>query len=115
MAFVTVNKQRHLRRQEIMKARIPQFQEGLDFFCENESWAAIYNGAPDGEKEELELKFYAQWRDSIGKPLTEEEYLKLGDLCVTPKKKADWEYALMFAKDPRQVAFYRKCIAKATE
>ena len=98
-----------------MKARIPQFQEGLDFFCENESWASIYNGAPDGEKEERELKFYDQWRESIGKPLTEEEYLKLGDLCVTPKKKADWEYALKFAKDAREIEFYKKCLAEAKE
>ena len=98
-----------------MKARIPQFQEGLDFFCENESWASIYNGAPDGEKEELELQFYDQWRESIGKPLEEDEYLTLVELCKTPMKKADWEYALMFVKDARQKAFYEKCLAEAEE
>ena len=98
-----------------MKARIPQFQEGLDFVCQNESWRQIYEGAPDGEKEDLELQFYDQWRASVGKPLEEEEYLKLSELCKTPMKKADWEYALMFVKDARQKAFYEKCLVEAAE
>lgn len=98
-----------------MKARIKQFQDGLDFVCKNESWKQIYENAPDGEKEQLELQFFDQWHDSIGKPLTEEEYLKFGELCKTPLKKADWEYELMFSKDPRQIAFIKKQIAAATE
>ena len=99
----------------MMKARIPQFQEGLDFVCQNEGWRKIYENAPDGAKEELELKFYDQWRNSIGQPLSEEDYLRLGDLCATPLKKADWEYELTFAKDPRHIAFIKKQIAEATE
>ena len=98
-----------------MKARIQQFQEGLDFFCKNESWKKIYEDAPDGAKEELELKFFDQWRESVGKPLSEEEYLEFGELCKTPMKKTDWEYELMFAKDPRQIAFLKKQIAEAAE
>lgn len=98
-----------------MKARIPQFQEGLDYVCKNESWKQIYENAPDGEKEQLELQFYDQWRESEGKPLGKDEYLKLGELCKTPLKKADWEYELMFAKDPRQIAFIKKQIANAQE
>ena len=98
-----------------MKARIPQFQEGLDFFCKNESWKKIYEGAPDGAKEELELKFFDQWRESVGKPLSEDEYLEFGELSKSPMKKADWEYELMFAKDQRQIAFLKKQIAEAGE
>lgn len=98
-----------------MKARIPQFQEGLDFVCKNESWKQIYENAPDGEKEQLELQFFDQWRENTGKPLSEDEYLKFGELCKTPLKKADWEYELTFAKDPRQVAFIKKQIADAKE
>lgn len=98
-----------------MKARIPEFQEGLDFFCKNESWKKIYEDAPNGEKEELELKFFDQWRESIGQPLNEDEYLKYGELCKTPMGKADWEYALIFAKDPRQIAFIKKQIAETKE
>lgn len=98
-----------------MKARIPQFQEGLDFVCKNESWKKIYEGAPDGEKEQLELQFFDQWRESIGEPLDEDEYLKFGELCTTPLKKCDWEYELIFAKDPRQVAFIKKQIENTAE
>lgn len=98
-----------------MKAKIPQFQDGLDFFCKNESWKKIYEGAPNGEKENLELMFFDQWRESVGKPLSEDEYLKFGELCKTPMKKVDWEYALTFAKDPRQIAFIKKQTANADE
>lgn len=98
-----------------MKARIPKFQESLDFFCKNESWKKIYEDAPNGAKEDLELKFYDQWRQSIGQPLNEDEYLKLGELCTTPLKKVDWEYELMFAKDPREVAFIKEQIATTSE
>ena len=87
-----------------MKARIPEFQEALDSFCQNESWKGIYSNAPDGEKEMLELKFYDQWCDNNGKSLSEDEYLAKAKLCTTPMRKADWKYALMFVKDARQKA-----------
>ena len=95
-----------------MTARIPQFQEGLDFVCKNEGWRQIYENAPNGEKEQLELQFFDQWRESVGKPLSEDEYLKFGELCKTPMKKEDWEYELIYAKDPRQIAFIKKQISK---
>ena len=98
-----------------MKARIPEFQEGLDFFCKNESWAAIYKDAPDGEKERLELKFYDTLKDKQGNPLSQEEYLSAARLCKTPMKKADWRYALMFVKDARQKAYYEKRLLEAEE
>lgn len=98
-----------------MKARISQFQEGLDFVCRNEGWKKIYENAPDGEKEQLELQFFDQWRESIGEPLDEDEYLKFGELCLTPLTKIDWEYELHFAKDPRYAAFLKRCIAEAKE
>ena len=93
-----------------MKARIPEFQEGLDKFCENESWRMIYESAPDGAKEKLELKFFDNWMEMIGKPLSDEEFLKYTDLCKTPMKVEDLEFQLTFAKDPRHVALLKKRI-----
>ena len=98
-----------------MKARIPQFQEGLDFFCKNESWRGIYEAAPIGAKESLEIQFYCALRDKQGNPVQTEELLELSRNRKTHLKRADWKYLLMFAKDPRQVAFYKRCIAEATD
>ena len=93
-----------------MKARIAEFQEGLDKFCENESWRMIYESAPDGAKEEMELEFFDNWRRMIGKPLDEEEFLKYSDLCKTPLKVEDLEFQLTFAKDARLASLIKKQI-----
>ena len=98
-----------------MKARIPQFQEGLDKFYANEGWRDIYDAAPEGAKESLEFMFQNSLCANEGKALSPKELLSISRNRKTKLKKADWEYLLMFAKDPRQIAFYRKCIAKATE
>ena len=41
-----------------MKAINERLQEGLDHFMKNKSWRAIYEDAPIGAKEELELNFW---------------------------------------------------------
>ncbi len=93
-----------------MKARIPEFQEGVDEFCENESWRMIYESAPDGSKDKFELKFFDNWREMIGKPLSDDEFLKYSELCKTPMKVEDYEFQLTFAKDQRYVALLKKRI-----
>lgn len=98
-----------------MKARIPQFQEGLDFFCKNESWKGIYDAAPEGAKESLEVMFQNSLCEEEGTPLSAEELLKIARNRTKPLRKKDYEYLLMFAKDPRQAAFYKRCIAEATD
>lgn len=98
-----------------MKAINEKFQEGLDSIVNSPGWIKIYSDAPIGAKEALELKFYYFAMKNKGTPITIE---KLLELCRNKKnmlKKADYEYLSMFAKDPREKAFYAKCIAEATE
>ncbi len=93
-----------------MKAINERLQEGLDHFMKNESWRSIYEDAPDGAKEELELQFYNSYMVDQGKRLSSEEYLEIGRGFKNKKKKADYKYLLMFAKDPREKAAIQRAM-----
>ena len=98
-----------------MKAINERLQEGLDHFMKNKSWRAIYEDAPVGAKEELELQFYDSYMDDQGKELSTEEYLEIGRGFKNKKKKADYKYLLMFAKDPRHKAALQRAMDACEE
>ena len=98
-----------------MKAINEKYQEGLDRFLKNESWRLIYDGAPDGAKESLELQFFISVMTENGKPISNEELLGLIRDRKTNLTKKDYEYLLPLAKDPRLRAAYEKCIKKFSE
>ena len=97
-----------------MKAINERLQEGLDYFMENDTWRSIYEDAPDGAKEELELQFYNSYMVDQGKRLSAEEYLEIGR-GFKNKKKADYKYLLMFAKDPRHKAALQRAMDACAE
>lgn len=95
-----------------MNARIPKYQEALDFFCKNESWKHVYENAPNGAKECLEEQFFCSKRAIDGEPVSPDELLSMRkDVSRTPMKKEDWEYMMTFVKDARQKAYYKERIA----
>ena len=98
-----------------MKAINERLQEGLDHFMKNETWRSIYEDAPDGAKEELELQFYNSYMVDQGKRLSAEEYLEIGRGFKNKKKKADYKYLLMFAKDPRHKAALQRAMDACAE
>ena len=98
-----------------MKAINERLQEGLAHFMKNETWRAIYEDAPDGAKEELELQFYNSYMVDQGKRLSAEEYLEIGRGFKNKKKKADYKYLLMFAKDPRHKAALQRAMDACAE
>ena len=98
-----------------MKAINERLQEGLDYFMENESWRSIYEKAPVGAKEELELQFYNSYMVDQGKRLSAEEYLEIARGFKNKKKKADYKYLLMFAKDPRHKAALQRAMDSCEE
>ena len=98
-----------------MKAINERLQEGLDYFIENDTWRAIYEDAPDGAKESLELQFYNSYKVGKGEELSTEEYLEIGRGFKNKKKKADYKYLLMFAKDPREKAALQRAMDACAE
>ena len=98
-----------------MKAINERLQEGLDHFMKNKSWRSIYEDAPVGAKEELELKFYNSYKVGKGEVLSTEEYLEIGRGFKNKKKKADYKYLLMFAKDPRHKAALQRAMDACEE
>ena len=98
-----------------MKAINERLQEGLDYFMENDTWRSIYEDAPVGAKEELELQFYNSYMADQGKRLSAEEYLEIGRGFKNKKKKADYKYMLMFAKDPRHKAALQRAMDACEE
>ena len=98
-----------------MKALNELCQRGLDRFYANESWKSIYDAAPEGAKAALEIRFQNSLCAEEGNPLSPEDILNLSRHRNIDMKKKDWEYLLMFAKDPRQIAFYKRCIAESAE
>lgn len=98
-----------------MKAINERLQEGLNHFMKNETWRSIYEDAPDGAKESLELQFYNSYMVDQGKKLSAEEYLEIGRGFKNKKKKADYKYLLMFAKDPRQKAALQRAMDACEE
>ena len=98
-----------------MKAINERLQEGLDHFMKNETWRAIYEDAPIGAKEELELNFYNSYKAGKGEKLSTEEILEIGRGFKNKKKKADYKYLLMFAKDPREKAALQRAMDACAE
>ena len=98
-----------------MKAINERLQEGLSHFMKNETWRSIYEDAPDGAKESLELQFYNSYMVDQGKKLSAEEYLEIGRGFKNKKKKADYKYLLMFAKDPRHKAALQRAMDACEE
>ena len=98
-----------------MKAINERLQEGLDYFIENDTWRAIYEDAPDGAKEEFELQFYSSYKAGKGERLSTEEILEIGRGFKNKKKKADYKYLLMFAKDPREKAALQRAMDACAE
>ena len=98
-----------------MKAINERLQEGLNHFMKNETWRSIYEDAPDGAKESLELQFYNSYMVDQGKKLSAEEYLEIGRGFKNKKKKADYKYLLMFAKDPRHKAALQRAMDACEE
>ena len=98
-----------------MKAINERLQEGLDHFMKNKSWRAIYEDAPIGAKEELELNFYNSYKAGKGEKLSTEEILEIGRGFKNKKKKADYKYMLMFAKDPREKAALQRAMDACAE
>ena len=50
-----------------------------------------------------------------GKRLSAEEYLEIGRGFKNKKKKADYKYLLMFAKDPREKAAIQRAMDACEE
>ena len=98
-----------------MKAINERLQEGLNHFMKNETWRSIYEDAPDGAKESLELQFYNSYMVDQGNRLSSEEYLEIGRGFKNKKKKADYKYLLMFAKDPRHKAALQRAMDACEE
>ena len=98
-----------------MKAINDLCQRGLDKFYANDGWKGIYDAAPEGAKESLEVMFQNSLCEEEGTPLSAEELLKIARNRTKPLRKKDYEYLLTFAKDPRQAAFYKRCVAEATD
>ena len=98
-----------------MKAINERLQEGLNHFMKNETWRSIYEDAPDGAKESLELQFYNSYMVDQGKKLSAEEYLEIGRGFKNKKKKADYKYLLMFANDPRHKAALQRAMDACAE
>ena len=98
-----------------MKAINERLQEGLNHFMKNETWRSIYEDAPDGAKESLELQFYNSYMVDQGKKLSAEEYLEIGMGFKNKKKKADYKYLLMFTKDPRHKAALQRAMDACEE
>ena len=53
--------------------------------------------------------------DDQGKELSTEEYLEIGRGFKNKKKKADYKYLLMFAKDPRHKAALQRAMDACAE
>ena len=98
-----------------MKAINERLQEGLDHFMKNETWRSIYEDAPIGATESLELKFYNSYKVGKGEELSTEEYLEIARGFKNKKKKADYKYLLMFAKDPRHKAALQRAMNACEE
>ena len=98
-----------------MKAINERLQEGLDYFIENDTWRSIYEDAPVGAKEELELKFYNSYKAGKGEKLSTEEILEIGRGFKNKMTKVDYKYLLMFAKDPREKAALQRAMDACAE
>ncbi len=96
-----------------MKAINELYQEGLDGFCENGFWKGIYDAAPEGAKESLELQFYVSALAEKGVSVSPGEVMSFPR--ITRMKKSDWKYLLPFARHPAQRAYYERHLAEITE
>ena len=98
-----------------MKAINDFCQRGLDRFYANEGWRTIYDNAPEGAKESLEIMFQSSLSAEEGRPLSSDEIVDISRARKTRLKRKDYEYLLPLAKDARQAAFYKSCIREATD
>lgn len=100
------------------KAKITEFQKGLDAFLKNDFWGEVYESAPDGAKMQLERQF---WGSDImfqnNRTLNDEEEAlskRMWEEKIRPAlKKGDWEYLAKFSRDSRQKKWYKEQAEKS--